>query len=96
MPRHPKAKGEVTNNLAPIRLGTLADDSLADETAGHADLLAADYHDLLVVEQLLGDDRGKAAEHVVVHVHHDALGALAGAGYPSRRYLCLYVPTDTQ
>jgi hypothetical protein len=47
---------------------------MADETAGHADLLAADYHDLLVIEQLLSDDRGKAAEHVVVRVHHDALG----------------------
>jgi hypothetical protein len=76
-----------------IKLVTPADDSLADETAGHADLLATDYYDLLVVEQLLGDDRGKAAEHVVVRVHHDALGAHAGAGHPSRRYPCPHVPT---
>jgi hypothetical protein len=86
----------VTDNLTPIRLDTASDDFLISEARGEADLLTVDYYDLLVVEQLLGDDRGKAAEHVVVHVHHDALGALAGAGYPSRRYLCLYVPTDTQ
>jgi hypothetical protein len=47
------------------------------------------------VEQLLGDDRGEAAEHVVVRVHHDALGAHAGAGRPSRRYPCPYVLTRT-
>jgi hypothetical protein len=58
MPRHPKGKGEVTDNLAPIWLDTLSDDLLIDEAHGEADLLAADYHDLLVVEQLLGDDRG--------------------------------------
>lgn len=54
---------------------------LADEAAGQADLLAADHHDLLAVEELLGDDRGQAAEHVVARVHHDALGADAGAGH---------------
>jgi hypothetical protein len=78
-----------------IRLDTLADDSLADEAAGHADLFATDHHGLPAVEQLLGDDRGEAAEHVVVRVHHDALGAHAGAGRPSRRYPCPYVLTRT-
>jgi hypothetical protein len=69
----------------PIRLDTLADDSLVDEAAGHADLLAADHHDLLAVEPLLGDDRGEAAEHVVVRVRRSR--------HPSRRYSCPYVPT---
>jgi hypothetical protein len=81
MPRHPKGKGKVTDNLAPIWLDTLLDDLLTDEARGEADLLAADYHDLLVIEQLLGDDRGKAAEPVVARVHHDALGAHTGAGH---------------
>jgi hypothetical protein len=76
-------------------LDTLADDSLADEAAEHADLLATDHHSFPAVEQLVGDDRGKAAEHVVARVHHDALGAHAGAGRPSRRYPCPYVPTRT-
>jgi hypothetical protein len=49
-PRHPKGKGEVTNNLASARLDSLANNALADKIVGHADLLAADYHDLLVVE----------------------------------------------
>jgi hypothetical protein len=30
---------------------------------------------------------------VVARVHHDALGAHARAGHPSRRYSCPYVPT---
>jgi hypothetical protein len=81
MPHHPKGKGEVTDNLAPIWLDTLSDDLLIDEARGEADLFAADYHDLLIIEQLLGDNRGKAAEHVVAHVHHDALGSHAGAGH---------------
>jgi hypothetical protein len=46
------------DNLAPIWLDTLSDDLLTDEAHREADLLAADYHDLLVVEQLLGDDGG--------------------------------------
>jgi hypothetical protein len=69
------------DNLAPIRLGTLSDDLLTNEARGEADLLAADYHDLLVIEQLLGDDRGMVADHVVARVHHDALGAHARAGH---------------
>jgi hypothetical protein len=28
MPHHPKARGEVMDNLAPTRLDTLADDSV--------------------------------------------------------------------
>jgi len=52
---------------------------LADEAAGHADLLAADDDHLLPIEQLLRDDRGEAAQHVVARVHHDALCAQAGA-----------------
>jgi hypothetical protein len=87
-PRHPKARSKVTDNLAPARLDTLVDDSQADETSRDADLLSMDYHNLLVVEQLLSDDRGKAAEHVVARVHHDALGTHARAGHPSRRYPC--------
>jgi hypothetical protein len=31
---------------------------------------------------------------VVECVHHDALGAHAGAGHPSRRYPYPYVPTN--
>jgi hypothetical protein len=31
---------------------------------------------------------------VVVRVHHDALGAHAGAGHPSRRYPYLYILTE--
>jgi hypothetical protein len=31
---------------------------------------------------------------VVVRVHHDALGAHAGAGHPSRRYPYPYVPIE--
>jgi hypothetical protein len=46
------------------------------------------------LSRFLGDDRGKAAEHVVECVHHDALGAHAGAGHPSRRYPYPYVPTN--
>jgi hypothetical protein len=69
----------VTDNPAPIRLGTLSDDLLIGEARGEAYLLTVDYYDLLVVEQLLGNDRGKAAEHVVARVHHDALGAHTGA-----------------
>jgi hypothetical protein len=37
------------------------------------------YYDLLVVEQFFGDDAGQAVEHVVARVHHDTLGAHAGA-----------------
>jgi hypothetical protein len=92
-PRHPEGKGEVTDNLAPIWLDIPSEDLLTGEARGGADLLTADYYDLLVVEQLLGDDREKAAEHVVARVHHDALGAHARAGHPSRRYSCPYVPT---
>jgi hypothetical protein len=78
-PCHPEDKGEATDNLMPILLDTLLDDLLTDEAAENADLLGADHHDLLVVEQLLGHDREKVAEHVVARVHHDALGAHAGA-----------------
>jgi hypothetical protein len=91
-PHHQEDKGEVTDNLAPIWLDTLSDDLLMDDTVGIADLLGTDHHDLLVVEQLLGDDREKAAEHVVARVHHDALGSHAGAGHHRRRYPCPYVP----
>jgi hypothetical protein len=78
-PRHPEGNGEVMDNLAPIWLDTPSEYLLTCEARGEADLLTADYYDLLVVEQLLGDDRGKVAEHVVVGVHHNALGAHAGA-----------------
>jgi hypothetical protein len=57
-PRYPEDKGEVTDNLAPIWLDTLSNDLLTGEAHGEADLLAADYYDLLVVEQLLSDDGG--------------------------------------
>jgi len=53
---------------------------LADEAARHADLLAADDDHLLPIQQLLGDNRRQASEHVVARVHHDALRAHAGAG----------------
>jgi hypothetical protein len=56
--RHPEDKDEVMDNLAPIWMDTLSDDLLTDEAAGNADLLGADHYDLLVVEQLLGNDRG--------------------------------------
>jgi hypothetical protein len=69
----------VTDNFAPIRLDTLSDDLLTDKARGEANLLTANYHDLLVVEQLLGDDRGKTTEHVMARVHHNALGAYARA-----------------
>jgi hypothetical protein len=69
----------VTDNLAPIRLGTLSDDLLTDVIRGEVDLLTADHYDLLIVEQLLSDDLGMAAELVVARVHHDALGSHAGA-----------------
>jgi hypothetical protein len=46
------------------------------------------------VEQLLGDDQGEVAEIAVVRVHHDTLGAHAGAGRPSRRYPYPYVLTE--
>ena len=77
---------EVDGPVGRLGVHPLAEEAevlhlLADEAAGHADLLAADHHDLLAVEQLLGDDRGEAAEHVVARVHHDALGAHAGAGH---------------
>jgi hypothetical protein len=78
-----------------IWLDTLSDDLLMDKATENVDLLGADHHDLLIIEQLLGDERGKAAEHVVAHVHHDVLGAQAGAGHHRRRYPCLYVPTST-
>jgi hypothetical protein len=32
---------------------------------------------------------------VVARVHHNALGAHAGAGHHRRRYPCPYVPTET-
>jgi hypothetical protein len=32
---------------------------------------------------------------VVECVHHDALGAHGGAGHPSKRYPCPYVPTES-
>ena len=75
---------EVDGPVGRLGVHPLAEEAevlhlLADEATGHADLLAADHHDLLAVEQLLGDDRGEAAEHVVARVHHDALGAHAGA-----------------
>ena len=38
---------------------------LADEAAGEGDLLAPDDDDALPGEELLGDDGGQAAEHVV-------------------------------
>jgi hypothetical protein len=60
-------------------LDTPSEDLLTGEIRGEADLPTADYYDLLVVKQLLGDDRGKAAEHVVARVHHNTLGAHAGA-----------------
>jgi hypothetical protein len=44
--------------LRPSGLETLSDDLLTDGARGEADLLAASYHDLLVVEQLLNDDGG--------------------------------------
>jgi hypothetical protein len=75
-------------------MDTLSDDFLADKARGHADLLVADHLGLLAVEPLLGDDRGDAAKHVVECVHHDALGAHAGAGHPSRRYPYPYVSTE--
>jgi len=53
---------------------------LADEAARHADLLAADDDHLLPIEELLGDNRRQAAEHVVARVHHDALRAHARTG----------------
>ena len=75
---------EVDGPVGRLGVHPLAEEAevlhlLADEAAGHADLLAADHHDLLAVEQLLGDNRGEAAEHVVACVNHDALGAHAGA-----------------
>jgi hypothetical protein len=45
------------DNLAPIWLDTLSDDLLTDKAPGNTDLLGADHHNLLVIEQLLGDDR---------------------------------------
>ena len=53
---------------------------LADEAARHADLLAADDDHLLPIQQLLGDNRRQASEHVVARVHHDALRAHARTG----------------
>jgi hypothetical protein len=82
------------DNLAPMWLDTPSDDLLTDKAAGNADLLGVDHHHLLVIEQLLGDDRGKAAEYVVARVHHNALHAYAGAGHHRRRYPCPYVPTE--
>ena len=75
---------EVDGPVGRLGVHPLAEEAevlhlLADEATGHADLLAADHHDLLAVEQLLGDNRGEAAEHVVACVNHDALGAHAGA-----------------
>jgi hypothetical protein len=58
MPRHPKDYGEDTDSLAPIWLEALPDSLLTDGARGEAGRLTADYYDLLVVEQLLGDDGG--------------------------------------
>jgi hypothetical protein len=82
------------DNLAPIWLDTLSDDLLTNKAAGNADLLGVDHHDFLVVEQLLGNDRGKAAEHVVARVHHDVLDAHVGAEHHHGRYPYPYVPAE--
>jgi hypothetical protein len=51
-----RARSRIT--LRPSGLETLSDDLLTDGALREADLLAAGYDDLLVVEQLLGDNGG--------------------------------------
>jgi hypothetical protein len=58
MPRHLKNEGEDTDSLAPIWLEALPDSLMTDGAHGESGRLTADYYDLLVVEQLLGDDGG--------------------------------------
>jgi len=75
---------EVDRPVGRLGVHPLAEEAevlhlLADEATRHEDLVTAYHHNLLAVEQLLGDNRGEAAVHVVARVHHDALGAHAGA-----------------
>jgi hypothetical protein len=46
------------DSLAPIWLEALPDSLPIDGAHGEAGRLTADYYDLLVVEQFLGDDGG--------------------------------------
>lgn len=43
----------------------------AEELAGDVEGLAADHNDLLAVEELLGDDAGKATKEVALAVNDD-------------------------
>lgn len=48
----------------------------AEELAGDVEGLAADHNDLLAVEELLGDDAGKATEEVALAVNDDLASSM--------------------
>lgn len=48
----------------------------AEELAGNVEGLAADHNDLLAVEELLGDDAGKATEEVALAVNDDLASSM--------------------
>lgn len=71
---------EVNGTVRGLGVHPLAEEAqvlhlLADETAREADFLAADNDDPLAVQELLGQNRGQAAEHVVPGVYHHSLRA---------------------
>ena len=53
---------------------------VAEETAGNVDLLAPDDDNLLAVENLLRDNRGKTAEKMALAVNDDGGGGESGHG----------------
>lgn len=66
---------EVDGAVGGLGVHALAEEAevlhlLTDEAAREADLLAANHHHFLAVEEFFGQDRGEPTQHVVAGVHH--------------------------
>jgi len=68
----------VEGTTAVVGLRALAEESVvlelvADQAAGDENILGADHHDLLALEELLGHNGGQATEKVTLAVNDDGL-----------------------